>query len=682
MMSTRALANAVRFLSIDAVEKAKSGHPGMPLGMADIATVLWQQFLRHHPENPSWFNRDRFILSNGHGSMLLYSLLHLTGYALSLDELKHFRQLHSKTPGHPEYGHTPGVETTTGPLGQGLANAVGMAIAEKHLAARFNRPGHTLVDHDTYVFVGDGCLMEGISHEVCSLAGTLQLEKLMVFYDDNGISIDGPVSSWFTDNTAMRFQAYGWHVVGPFDGHSPQAIEHAIIEAKADPRPSLLICKTIIGFGSPKEGQESVHGSPLGAENIQKTRDFFGWDAAPFEISAELYAGWNHQKQGAEQEQVWLEVCSRYQQAFPDDYRAFLRQINGDLPDDWDQLAQDFLLTCQKEKKPLATRQSSQRCIEYWSQALPELLGGSADLTGSNLTNWSGTMPISAHDFSGNYIFYGVREFGMSAVMNGLALHGGVIPLGGTFLVFADYARNAMRLSALMGARVIYVLTHDSIGLGEDGPTHQPIEHAAMLRMTPNMHVWRPADLVETAVAWESALLRHQGPTCLLLSRQALPAVAGHQFEFELIKKGGYILADTAKVPDAIFIATGSEVSLALQAAEEAKKQLGLQVRVVSMPCCERFLEQDAAYQEQVLPSKVRNRLAIEAGCKGYWYRFVGLDGAVIGIDAFGVSAPGPDAFAYFGFTVETLLDWLKQSVAPRHPERSEGSSELHEILR
>jgi transketolase len=653
------LANAIRFLSIDAVEQAKSGHPGMPLGMADIATVLWRGFLKHAPNNPAWFNRDRFVLSNGHGSMLIYALLHLTGYQLGLDELKQFRQLHSKTPGHPEYRHTPGVETTTGPLGQGLANAVGMAIAEKQLACRFNLPDLTLVDHYTYVFVGDGCLMEGISHEVCSLAGTLQLGKLIVFYDDNEVSIDGHVQGWFTDNTAQRFEAYGWQVIGPIDGHNAQQIEQATLAARADARPSLLICKTRIGLGAPSEGTSAAHGAPLGSEGVAKTRAFFGWPHAPFEIPQHIYEAWDHQAAGQVEEADWLGVCEAYQRAHPQRYFEFLRQINGDLPDDWDKHAHDFLKTCAVQSKPLATRQASQQCIEHWGKLLPELIGGSADLTVSNLTNRVGSQMLTNTDFSGNYIGYGVREFGMAAIMNGIAVHGGLIPYGGTFLVFSDYARNAIRLSALMGIRVIYVLTHDSIGLGEDGPTHQPIEHAAMLRLTPNMDVWRPADLMETAVAWQAALQRHHGPTCLLLSRQALPQVPHAGDAFEQIQKGGYILLDTDLELKIIIIATGSEVHLALEAARAANER-DMGVRVVSMPCAERFLSQDQAYQEQVLPMAIRKRLAVEAAATGYWYRFVGLDGKVLGIDTFGVSAPAQDAYAYFGLTVEGILASLK----------------------
>ncbi|CEK09381.1 transketolase [Legionella hackeliae] len=659
MSLTNDLANAIRFLSIDAVEQAQSGHPGMPLGMAEIATVLWTKFLKHNPKNPKWFDRDRFVLSNGHGSMLLYSLLHLTGYNLSLDELKRFRQLNSKTPGHPEH-ETPGVETTTGPLGQGLANSVGMAIAERVLATQFNRPGLELVNHYTYTFVGDGCLMEGISHEACSLAGTLKLGKLIAFYDDNGISIDGKVDSWFTDDTATRFKGYNWQVIGPIDGHNPQAIESAIEQARQETeKPSLIICKTVIGYGSHVAGSEKSHGAPLGAEGIAKVRETFNWPYPPFIIPNSIYAKWNHEEQGQHDEARWLACCHAYQQEHQQDYHEFLRRINGDLPDNWDKNSEAFIEQCRLNDKAQATRKSSQQCIEQFARLLPEMLGGSADLTGSNNTDWSGSRAISANDFSGNYLYYGVREFAMAAIMNGLALHGGIIPYGGTFLVFADYARNAIRLSALMHQRVIYVLTHDSIGLGEDGPTHQPIEHAAMLRITPNMSVWRPADLMETAIAWQQALEHHHGPSALLLSRQNLPALPHCEGQAQLIKRGGYILHDCQGTPDAILLATGSEVQLAMAAAEKMQTS-GKKIRVVSMPCCERFIAQDSAYQEQVLPSTVRRRVAIEAAATDYWYRFVGLDGKVIGLNRFGVSAPAKDAFNYLGITVDHVIDSLK----------------------
>lgn len=659
MNNSKELANALRMLSVDAVNQAQSGHPGMPLGMADIATVLWQSHLKHSPSNPHWFNRDRFVLSNGHGSMLLYSLLHLSGYKLSIDDLKNFRQLHSKTPGHPEYDHAPGVETTTGPLGQGLANAIGMALAEKVLANQFNKPDLNLVDHHTYVFTGDGCLMEGISHEACSLAGTLGLEKLIVFYDDNGISIDGKVESWFTDNTAERFKAYNWQVVGPIDGHDMHAIDQAIKEAKANTtQPSLIICKTVIGLGASVAGSEKAHGAPLSAQDITTVREYFQWDHAPFEIPEEIAQQWNHKEQGEHQEQQWLTLQHEFQQQFPEQNQEFLRRINGDLPDDWQQLVARFIKQCLSDNKKIATRKASQRCIEYFAKFLPEMLGGSADLTGSNNTNWSESKAITAQDFTGNYLYYGVREFAMAAIMNGLALHGGFIPYGGTFLVFADYARNAIRLSALMKQRVLYIFTHDSIGLGEDGPTHQPIEHASMLRMTPGMTVWRPADLVETAVAWSEALAHHNGPSSLLLSRQGLPALPHSETSAEMIKKGGYIISDCAGEPDAILIATGSEVHLALAAAEQVTAQ-GIKVRVVSMPCGERFLAQDETYKNQVLPNKVRTRIAIEAACSAYWYQFVGLEGEVIGIDRFGVSAPAANAFEYLGITVEHITNSL-----------------------
>jgi transketolase len=655
MSFSRRLAHAIRFLSVDAVELAQSGHPGMPLGMADIATVLWKKFLRHNPKNPLWYNRDRFVLSNGHGSMLLYALLHLTGYALSLDELKHFRQLNSKTPGHPEKGHTPGVETTTGPLGQGLGNAVGMAIAEKIMASRFNQT-QTLVDHYTYVFLGDGCLMEGISHEVASLAGTLGLGKLIAFYDDNGISIDGKVEPWFTDDTPMRFRAYHWHVIEGIDGHDMQAVEQAINLARAETdRPSLLCCKTVIGYGSNMAGSEKVHGAPLGASDIAHLRDYFDWPYPPFEIPQEIYHEWNHDAEGIADEDAWIQQCHDYQTQYPERYIEFIRQIQGDLPDDWLVKSNQFIAACQHQDKPLATRKASQHCLEAFGGMLPELLGGSADLSGSNLTNWSGSHAIERDNFTGNYLFYGVREFGMAAIMNGISVHGGLIPYGGTFLVFADYARNAIRLSALMNHRVIYVLTHDSIGLGEDGPTHQPIEHAAMLRMTPNVQVWRPADLLETAVAWQQAIMHRHGPTCLLLSRQNLPALNHSLNAASLIALGGYILYDASPIPDVILISTGSELHLAQAAAIQAQT-LGVMVRVVSMPCAERFLAQDEDYQRSVLPPENRRRIAIEAAASGYWYRFVGLDGAVVGLDTFGASAHLKDIYDFFGITVDAII--------------------------
>ncbi len=657
MRFSRELAHAIRFLSIDAVERAQSGHPGMPLGMADIAMVLWQKFLKHNPKNPLWFNRDRFVLSNGHGSMLLYSLLHLTGYNLSIDDLKNFRQLHSKTPGHPELTDTPGVETTTGPLGQGLANAIGMAIAEKVLAEQFNDSDRALINHYTYAFVGDGCLMEGISHEACSFAGTLGLGKLIVFYDDNGISIDGQVEQWFTDDTAARFRAYHWQVIEAVDGHDVKAIENAIISARQEiNKPTLIICKTIIGYGSANAGSEKVHGAPLGADDIQHIRERFNWPHPPFVIPDHIYAEWSHVEKGQHDEQLWLQHCHDYQQRHPSDYLEFLRRINGDLPDQWQEKTTLFIEQCRHSDKAVATRRASQQCLQEYAALLPEMLGGSADLTGSNNTNWSGSKAITHDHFKGNYLYYGVREFAMSAIMNGLALHGGFIPYGGTFLVFADYARNAVRLSAIMKKRVIFVYTHDSIGLGEDGPTHQPIEHAAMLRMTPNMQVWRPADLVETAVAWQQAIEHHTGPSCLLLSRQNLPACMHTAESSKLIKRGGYILQEGGEQPDAILIATGSEVQIALAAALHVKNQ-GLNIRVVSMPCAERFLAEDAAYQEHVLPHALRKRIAIEAAATGYWYRFVGLDGVIIGIDHFGASAPATDIYNDVGITVLKTIE-------------------------
>lgn len=661
MNLSKELASALRILSVDAVNQAQSGHPGMPLGMADIATVLWKKFLRYNPKNPQWFNRDRFVLSNGHGSMLLYSLLHLSGYKLSIEELKNFRQLHSKTPGHPEHGHTPGVETTTGPLGQGLANSVGMALAEKILATQYNREHFPLVDHYTYAFVGDGCLMEGISHEACSLAGTLGLGKLIVFYDDNGISIDGKVDSWFTDDTAARFKAYNWQVLAAVDGHDLQAIEEAIGKARANKdQPTLIICKTTIGLGSSVAGSEKSHGSPLSVADIVQVREFFNWPHAPFTIPDAVYQQWDHTAQGEKDEQQWITLQNAYQNQYPQENYEFLRRVNGDLPDNWAANTATFLNKCRGNDQAIATRKASQQCIEYFAALLPEMLGGSADLTGSNNTDWSGSKAINAGNFDGNYIYYGVREFAMAAIMNGLAVHGGFIPYGGTFLVFADYARNAVRLSALMQQRVIYVFTHDSIGLGEDGPTHQPVEHTAMLRMTPGMTVWRPADLMETAVAWQHSLEHHNGPAALLLSRQNLPALPHQDDAAALIKKGGYILVDCQGEPDAILIATGSEVQLALKAAAQATIK-GMKVRVVSMPSAELFLSQNSNYKNLVLPDNVRVRIAIEAASSAYWHQFTGLDGAVIGLDRFGVSAPAADAYEFLGITVEKIVQTLDE---------------------
>ncbi|KAB7628141.1 transketolase [Alkalilimnicola sp. S0819] len=657
MPSRRDLANAIRALSMDAVQQANSGHPGAPMGMADIAEVLWNDFLRHNPANPQWFNRDRFVLSNGHGSMLQYSLLHLAGYELSMDDLKNFRQFGSKTPGHPEYGYAPGVETTTGPLGQGLANGVGMALAEKVLAAQFNRPGHTLVDHHTYVFMGDGCLMEGVSHEACSLAGTQGLGKLICFYDDNGISIDGKVQGWFTDDTPARFEAYGWHVVRDVDGHDAEAVRRATEEARAvTDKPSIICCKTVIGFGAPNVcGTHGVHGAPLGADEIQATREFLNWHHEPFEIPEEIYQGWNARERGEQQQREWEQVLEAYRQAHPELAALFERRISGELPESWGRHAAEALEKFNAEAASVATRKASEMALNSFGPYLPELLGGSADLTGSNNTWWSDCTPVSADDADGNYLFYGVREFGMAAVMNGMALHGGFIPYGGTFLVFSDYARNALRMAALMKLRNIFVLTHDSIGLGEDGPTHQPVEHLASLRMIPNMQVWRPCDAVETLVAWQVGLERRDGPTALALTRQGLPHQARNAEQLADIRRGGYILRDCAGEPELILLATGSEVALVMEAAERLAEQ-GRAVRVVSMPCAELFEAQDAAYREAVLPRACRARIAVEAAWADYWLKYVGLEGRVIGMTGFGESAPAKVLFEHFGFTVDNIL--------------------------
>jgi len=655
LTSRRERANAIRALSMDAVQKANSGHPGAPMGMADIAEVLWNDYLSHNPQNPQWVNRDRFVLSNGHGSMLIYSLLHLSGYDLPIEELQNFRQLHSRTPGHPEYGYTPGVETTTGPLGQGLANAVGMAIAEKTLAAQFNRPGHDIVDHYTYVFAGDGCLMEGISHEVCSLAGTLALGKLIVFYDDNGISIDGNIEGWFTDDTTKRFEAYGWQVLAA-DGHNPEQIAAAIEAARADAsRPTLIRCKTVIGFGSPaKAGTSDVHGSPLGADEVVATRAALGWEHTAFEIPAQIKADWDARERGVQAEAGWAEKFQAYEKAFPELAQELKRRLSGELPANFAERAQAIIKAAQDKAENIATRKASQNSIAAFSEFLPELLGGSADLAGSNLTMWKGSQPIS-EKADGNYIYYGVREFGMTAIMNGIALHGGFVPYGGTFLIFMEYARNAVRMSALMKQQVINVYTHDSIGQGEDGPTHQPIEQLTSLRTTPNMSVWRPADAVETAVAWQHALQRKDGPTSLVLSRQNLVHQARSDEQVANIHRGGYILEDCAGTPDLIVIATGSEVAI----ARDAVKQLqiaGVKARLVSMPSTDVFEAQDAAYREQVLPSAVRKRVAVEAAAVDYWYKYVGLDGAVIGMTRFGESAPGGVLMKEFGFTADNVV--------------------------
>lgn len=651
------LANAIRALSMDAVQKANSGHPGAPLGMADIAEVLWNDYLNHSPKNPQWVNRDRFVLSNGHGSMLIYSLLHLTGYALTIDDLKQFRQLHSKTPGHPEYGYTPGVETTTGPLGQGLANAVGMAIAERTLASQFNRPNFEMINHYTYTFLGDGCLMEGISHEVCSLAGTLGLGKLIAFYDDNGISIDGEVEGWFTDNTPKRFQSYGWQVISAVDGHDPDAIKAAIEQARSETsKPTLICCKTTIGFGAPnKAGKEDCHGAPLGDEEIIGTRKNLKWDHAAFEIPKDIYQGWDARDKGEQLEETWNNQFIAYRDEHPELAAELERRLNGSLPADFESKAMDYINATQAEAAKVATRKASQNAIEHFAAELPELLGGSADLAGSNLTLWSGAKGIDAKDASGNYLYYGVREFGMAAIMNGIALHGGFIPYGGTFLIFMEYARNACRMAALMKQRAIYVFTHDSIGLGEDGPTHQPIEQLTSLRTTPNMSVWRPCDATETAVAWKSALEREDGPTALALSRQGLPGLKRSQEQLSNVAKGGYIIRDCSGTPELILMATGSEVELALKAASELEKD-GHQIRVVSMPSTNTFDQQSSQYKETVLPSAITSRIAIEAGFPDFWYKYVGLNGKVLGMPTFGESAPASDLFEEFGFTTDKLV--------------------------
>ena len=658
MSARRELANAIRALSMDAVQKAKSGHPGAPMGMADIAEVLWNDFMKHNPSNPSWYDRDRFILSNGHGSMLIYSLLHLTGYDVSIDDIKSFRQMHAKTADHPEYGYCPGVETTTGPLGQGLSNAVGFAIAEKTLAAQFNREGHEIVDHYTYTFMGDGCLMEGISHEVSSLAGTLGLGKLIAFWDDNGISIDGEVEGWFTDDTVKRFEAYGWQVIADVDGHNPDQIRAAIEAAQANTtQPTLICCKTVIGFGSPnKEGTAGCHGAALGEEEIVLTRKKLGWSHAPFEIPEDIYADWNAAAAGSVAENDWNQQLSSYQDAHPELAAEFLRRLAGDLPADFSTKADRWIAELSAKGETIASRKASQNALDNFGPMLPEFLGGSADLAGSNLTKWAGIKVIDSADASGNYINYGVREFGMSAIMNGLTLHGGFIPYGATFLVFMEYARNALRMAALMKIQVIHVYTHDSIGLGEDGPTHQPIEQVANLRHTPNMSTWRPCDTVESAVAWKMAVERKDGPSALIFSRQSLAHQTRSAEQLNNVAKGGYILSDSDGSPELIFIATGSEVELAMQAAAQMRGN-GKNVRVVSMPCTDLFDAQDAAYRESVLPSAVSARVAVEALQADYWYKYVGLNGAIVGMTTFGESAPADKLFEHFGFTVANIVE-------------------------
>ena len=658
MPSRRELANAVRALSMDAVQQAKSGHPGAPMGMADIAQVLWCDHLQHNPSNPEWANRDRFVLSNGHGSMLLYSLLHLTGYDLPINELKQFRQLHSKTPGHPEYGYAPGVETTTGPLGQGITNAVGMALAEKVLAAQFNRDNFPVVDHYTYAFMGDGCLMEGISHEACSLAGTLGLNKLIAFWDDNGISIDGEVEGWFTDNTPARFESYGWNVITGIDGHDPEAINAAIEAAKAQSdKPTLICCKTVIGFGSPnKQGKEDCHGAPLGDDEIALTREALGWSHAPFEVPADIYAGWDGKTKGGEAEQAWNALFNDYAAAYPELAAELKRRLAGELPADFEAKADEYIASLQANAQNIASRKASQNALNAFGPLLPEILGGSADLAGSNLTIWSGSKGVEKDDASGNYVYYGVREFGMSAIMNGIALHGGFKAYGATFLMFMEYARNAARMAALMKQPVIFVYTHDSIGLGEDGPTHQPVEQVVAMRATPNLDNWRPCDQVESAVAWKQAILRNDGPTSLIFSRQGLAQQARDAQQVADIARGGYVLVDCDGTPEFILIATGSEVQLAVDAAAQLTEQ-GKAVRVVSMPSTDVFERQDADYREAVLPSAVVKRVAVEALSKESWYKYVGFNGAIIGMDTFGESAPAGDLFKHFNITVEAVVE-------------------------
>ena len=651
-------ANAIRALSMDAVQKANSGHPGAPMGMADIAEVLWRGHLKHNPNNPNWVNRDRFVLSNGHGSMLIYSLLHLSGYALSIDDIKSFRQLHSKTPGHPEYGYTPGVETTTGPLGQGISNAVGFAIAEKVLGAQFNTDRFNLIDHYTYTFLGDGCLMEGISHETCSLAGTLGLGKLICFYDDNDISIDGNVEGWFTDDTPKRFQAYGWHVIPAVDGHDSAAIEAALEQAKAETgKPTLICCKTKIGKGSPnKEGSHKSHGSPLGDDEIALTRENIGWSHAPFEIPEDIYAAWDGRESGAEAEQEWNDLFIAYSEANPELATELKRRLNGDLPTDFDDKIAAFVKQLSADGAAIASRKASQNALQVLGAMLPEMVGGSADLAGSNLTIHDNSKTITGQDANGNYINFGVREFGMSAIMNGIALHGGFVPYGGTFLMFMEYARNAVRMAALMKQRVIFVYTHDSIGVGEDGPTHQPVEQVATLRSTPNLHTWRPADTVESAIAWAEAIKYTDGPSALIFSRQTLNHQTRTGAQVQDISKGGYILKECEGTPELILISTGSEVGVTMEAAEQLQQQ-GKAVRVVSMPCCEVFEKQSQEYKSAVLPSEVTRRIAVEAGVTQPWHRYVGLEGEVIGMQSYGESAPGGELFKHFGFTTENIVD-------------------------
>ena len=656
MPERRDLANAVRALSMDAVQKANSGHPGMPMGMADIAEVLWNDYLRHNPANPRWENRDRFVLSNGHGSMLLYSVLHLSGYPLDIEQIRNFRQLGYHTAGHPEYDLNLGIETTTGPLGQGITNAIGMALAEKVLAAQFNKPGFDLVDHHTYVFTGDGCLMEGISHEACSLAGTLRLGKLIVFYDDNGISIDGKVDGWFTDDTPARFSAYGWHVVADVDGHDPVAVAKAIDAARASESPSLICCKTVIGWGSPnKQGSEATHGAPLGDEEVALVRETIGWPHEPFEVPDDIRAGWDARGRGARLEEEWQQMFAGYRQKHPQQAVEFQRRMAGELPDNWQEFAAGVVKEINTEAADMATRKASLRALNGFAPALPEMLGGSADLTGSNLTYWDKSKTISAEDAGGNYLYYGVREFGMSAMMNGMALHGGLMPYGATFLTFSDYARNAVRMAALIKVHSIFVYTHDSIGLGEDGPTHQAIEHVASLRLIPGMIVWRPCDSVESAIAWQAAIERGDGPTCLLFTRQGVPFQNRDGKQIENIRRGGYVLRECEGMPALILIATGSEVAVTMEAADELEKS-GVSTRVVSMPSTDVFEDQDDAYRDSVLPAEVNARVVVEAGVSDCWHRYAGPSGRIIGMDRFGLSAPAGLLFEKFGFTADNII--------------------------
>ncbi|ATD07574.1 transketolase [Pseudoalteromonas piscicida] len=657
MPSRKELANAIRVLSMDAVQKAKSGHPGAPMGMADIAEVLWRDFLKHNPSNPEWFDRDRFVLSNGHGSMLIYSLLHLSGYDLSIDDIKNFRQLHSKTPGHPEYGYAPGIETTTGPLGQGITNAVGMAIAEKALAAQFNREDYDIVNHYAYAFLGDGCLMEGISHEACSLAGTLGLGKLIAFWDDNGISIDGEVEGWFSDDTPKRFESYGWHVIAGVDGHDSDAIKAAIEAAQAESgKPTLICCKTVIGYGSPnKSGSHDCHGAPLGDDEIKAAREFLGWEHGAFEVPEDVYAKWDATARGQNQQSDWLIKFTEYQMHYPELAAEFERRMKGELPADWSEKTEAYIAELQANPANPATRKASQNALNAYGPILPEFMGGSADLAGSNLTLWDQSKGLTAEDAAGNYIFYGVREFGMSAIMNGIALHRGFIPYGATFLMFMEYARNAVRMAALMKQRSIFVYTHDSIGLGEDGPTHQPVEQMANLRTTPNLASWRPCDQVESAVAWQQAVERADGPSALVFTRQGLAQQPRTAEQVAAIKQGGYVLSCDGE-PEIILIATGSEVQLAVESADKLRAE-GKKVRVVSMPSTDIFDAQSPAYKESVLPSSVTRRVAIEAGIEDFWYKYVGLNGAIVGMTTFGESAPADELFKLFGFTVENIVE-------------------------